>query len=1080
MRTLSTLLVISVVSVLSGSSMLSAQTGGDPFTREQWGLSNRGEAQRIELDHITAYRVQARAGEDVKLPPKVKAQKKILVAVLDTGVDHNHPDLQAVLHRNESECAALDKFRACVTEKSRAECEKTWMDLKNPEVDQDHNGYPLDCSGWSILGGTNAAGIMGRPDFGDDQGHGTHVAGIIGASQNNGLGVRGVSDNVEILSVQVLGNKPTEPIKPLSVDQPPKTLPPPTAKPPGAPGAPGAQPPPTALPPKPGTPQKPADPLDPKEEGKQGVTRNLADLVARGVTYAIRSGAQVINFSMGWPQNSDSEYLRQVIAEAQKRGIIIVAAAGNDSTRALLRPCAYPGVICVAAHGPDGSLSHFSNYGSGVEIAAPGTNILSTYPMEKRPVRFRSVRGFEFLNGTSQASPFVAGAVAEMLARGIPASEIYARLVLSGRALKEKLPLLEGAPEDLQQERQAESSLIERKWVTGGLLDLSQALTVTPEAVILPAQKEKIAVKWDTKAQDLVFQFPFKNYWKEIDPALVQVTARSRKLSQNLIRPRVIDARILEGGGVWKTGETKTLQITARIEDAAPGESEIPSEMDFDVLVTTPTRVQKLVLESEIIVPVDPATPASNWQKIPLLKMPMARSSLIPIDENLDGKAQTDYIAIVTESNNNTYHLVKYDPVKRVYETKNSIKVRLGEDFEKAREQYLIRMDLDGSGQSKYVLGIYIDKSEDGKASPVKFHFLDENFTSVGQLELSGEKAQTPARVYWHQIGGQKRPAWVGPGYDPAKKPSLRDDWENPDGLESKKIRFYYVDLLGSLKAIEKFQGYQIIDVMEPTLDQVKAGRVPILLAKNRGTTMKPSYIYDFAVAEVQEGKIINFESLDFSLDQRFYRNLLDTRVDKVMNLDLKGEADPARGTYWFGEGPNRSQRISVLTRENGKFKFYDQTLSALRGTVDASLWVRAAFAGHNDAGAFVFTNSEIQYHDLIRDQVAVKSFERYTFYPDLLFSNLHFPMVVKDKKSNSLRPGLFTTESSGFSRGVRIKVPVRNSQGDLIEIATPARLRLESQRGCRPLETPIRLEDGSTALDYYCGNEILRVPIEL
>ena len=67
-----------------------------------------------------------------------------------------------------------------------------------------------------------------------------------------------------------------------------------------------------------------------------------------GMNYAIASGAEVVNFSLGWPQGHDSKYLREVIGEAHRRGVFVVAAAGNDSTRALLRPCAYPGVICVA------------------------------------------------------------------------------------------------------------------------------------------------------------------------------------------------------------------------------------------------------------------------------------------------------------------------------------------------------------------------------------------------------------------------------------------------------------------------------------------------------------------------------------------------------------------------------------------------------------------------------------------------------------------------------------------------------------------------------------------------------------
>jgi hypothetical protein len=142
----------------------------DLFESQQWGLNNTGDAQIIDLDPMHIYRIPGRKGEDVHMASPVTAKKKILVAILDTGIQKNHPDLKNVIHRNESECKALEKFLACVAEKDRPSCEKIWMDPKNKEVDQDHNGYPLDCQGWSLMptamgNEINAANIMGRPDF---------------------------------------------------------------------------------------------------------------------------------------------------------------------------------------------------------------------------------------------------------------------------------------------------------------------------------------------------------------------------------------------------------------------------------------------------------------------------------------------------------------------------------------------------------------------------------------------------------------------------------------------------------------------------------------------------------------------------------------------------------------------------------------------------------------------------------------------------------------------------------------------------------------------------------------------------
>lgn len=1028
-------------------SGFTANAQPDLFSSAQWGLFNLGLGQRLELDHIMAYQLQGRKNEDIRLPAPLSLQKKILVAVLDTGVDHDHEDLKSVLHRNESECRALEKFRLCETEKSRSECEKIWLNLENPEVDQDKNGYPLDCSGWSTLGGVNAAGILGRPDFGDDQGHGTHVAGIIGAKSNNGIGVRGVSDNVEILPVQVLGNKPMEPIKPLSLNLSDLTNP---------------------------------DLLSPLESGRQSLTSNLGDLVARGVIYAIRSGAQVINFSLGWPQNADSEFLRSVIAEAQRRGIIIVAAAGNDSTRALLRPCAYPGVICVGAQNPDGSLAHFSNYGSGVEIAAPGSNILSTYPMSKRPVRFRSMNGYEYLNGTSQASPFVAGAVAEMRARGIPSNEVRARLILSSREQQAKLPLLMGAPQNLQPEIQVRS-IVESKWILTGNLDLNAALAVSPQALILPATKEKTVVKWDGLSSQITFEFAFENTWQDLDFSKFHAEVTARLPTTKSIRPKVIETRWSSEQSPWVRGEKRVLQIIAEIQDNTPARTKISSDLEFDVKIDGQKQIIRL--ESEIVIPVQAELAPANWQKIPLVHLPPTRLSYLPVDEKLDGKSDTDYFAVSTENQTNRYYLMKFMADSRQYLIQpNSIKIKFGENIEKVREQYLIRIDRNFDGLSDYVLGLYKDLSEEGKPSPAHFRFMNSNFVQQDEFILDGMIAQTPTRVFWHKTGSLLMPAWVGPGLDTNKQVSLRDQWENPDQIEAKKIRFYYVDQNKKLKSIEKHNNYQIVDILQPTTKQIKLGKIPVLLAQNRGTKAKSSYLYRFATAEVSNGQIENFESLDFELDQRSYRNLLDTRVDQVSSLDLRNTPgqDQTSGTFWFGEGPQRSQRISLLKKDKNGFHFYDQILPAVRGRIDASLWVRAAYAGTNEIGAFVLTNSELQYHDLKTSEVVAKSFERYTFYSDLLFSNLHFPTQVLDTQSQKLRPALFTTQSSGLSRGVRIVVPIRDEQGHLVEIQTPARLRLESERGCRPLETPVELENGGLALDYYCGNMMMRVPIEM
>lgn len=146
-------------------------------------------------------------------------------------------------------------------------------------------------------------------------------------------------------------------------------------------------------------------------------TGRIADAAA-GIRYAARMGAQVINVSFG--ATTDSLVLREAVQEAQARGAIIVASAGNESQRAITYPAAYPGVISVAASGrytDQGidyrSLASFTNFG-GVDVMAPGVAVLSTVPEAACGNRgWTCLDGpYASASGSSFATPIVAGAVA--------------------------------------------------------------------------------------------------------------------------------------------------------------------------------------------------------------------------------------------------------------------------------------------------------------------------------------------------------------------------------------------------------------------------------------------------------------------------------------------------------------------------------------------------------------------------------------------------------------------------------------------------------------------------------------------
>ncbi|MBJ7451545.1 MAG: S8 family serine peptidase [Blastococcus sp.] len=126
--------------------------------------------------------------------------------------------------------------------------------------------------------------------------------------------------------------------------------------------------------------------------------------ISSGILWAADQGADVINMSLGG-QYSSTVY-DAAIAYARSQGTTVIAAAGNANTSATFMPAAAPGVIGVAATDQNRGKASFSNYGSYVDVAAPGVNIASTYPGNR----------YVGMNGTSMASPHVAGVVALMVA----------------------------------------------------------------------------------------------------------------------------------------------------------------------------------------------------------------------------------------------------------------------------------------------------------------------------------------------------------------------------------------------------------------------------------------------------------------------------------------------------------------------------------------------------------------------------------------------------------------------------------------------------------------------------------------
>jgi hypothetical protein len=250
-----------------------------------WGLENGGQVVNGVAGIVDAD-IDAGAAWDV-----TKGSPSVTVGVIDTGVDYLHPDLAANIWINPGEdCAGC-----------RAD-----------GVDNDGNGYVDDWHGWDFLNNDN--------DPFDDNGHGTHVAGTIGAVGNNGQGVAGVNWTVKIMPLKFLG---------------------------------------------------------------ANGSGEASDAV-KAVLYATSMGAAVTNNSWGGGDYSQALADAVATADTGGSLFVAAAGnslANNDTTPNYPSGYSAPNVISVAATDQNDARAWFSNYGlSTVDIGAPGTNILSTVP----------------------------------------------------------------------------------------------------------------------------------------------------------------------------------------------------------------------------------------------------------------------------------------------------------------------------------------------------------------------------------------------------------------------------------------------------------------------------------------------------------------------------------------------------------------------------------------------------------------------------------------------------------------------------------------------------------------------------
>ena len=327
----------------------------DPRYAEMWGLNNTGQPATFGGNPGTP-------GNDIRAEQAwniTTGSRSVVVGIIDTGIDINHIDLHDNIWTNPAE-------------------------IPGNGIDDDGNGFVDDVHGWDFAHNDASVFDYTEPTFppapsyvGDVDDHGTHVAGTIGATGNNGIGVTGMNWQVSILPLKFLtddgGGSSTDLLKALTYAKTMKQL-----------------------------------------WNSSGGTKG--------------ANIRILNNSYGGVGFSQAEL--DAIREMNDLGILFVAAAGNESVSNDLYPVypanyVSPNVISVAASSGAGIQTSFTNFGGGtVNVTAPGEYILSTTPKNT----------YDFYEGTSMAAPHVSGTAALVCAQSpnITLQKLRAILMYSG------------------------------------------------------------------------------------------------------------------------------------------------------------------------------------------------------------------------------------------------------------------------------------------------------------------------------------------------------------------------------------------------------------------------------------------------------------------------------------------------------------------------------------------------------------------------------------------------------------------------------------------------------------------------
>lgn len=623
------------------------------------------------------------------------------------------------------------------------------------QKDSDNNGYPLDCNGWSF---TNSAypkvKITGNPELSDAKGHGTHVAGII-AAENNHEGIKGILNNVKILPIQVAMNS---------------------------------------------------------------ASSNPIENIAKGLLYAIENKADIVNLSLGWSSQFDLKLMRDLVAKAVEKNILIVVAAGNSSHDDISYPCAYNDVICVGAHDPAGELTSYSNFGTQVDIIAPGDRILSTWPQNLRSKQFTQDNNYEYLSGTSQAAPMVSGALGKLLNLGFSPKESFNKILLGTRQKKEKSP------------------------IRFGNIDLAKAVNTAATNLVYPLNKTPFLIKW-SEGDNHKFRLKIKNYGKEIKDVSIKITPTStnQKVHDNIFTISQINNNAIYEREIFFT-DTESTQ----------------SELYFNLEITTKDETLNFLIKTQFVRLIHSDAHEVDLSKFTVNKK-IKEDITIRAFENINSESTTDFFVSHTKKNKEYISVLQLKEGQYHRSRPLPIKERLPVFLN------LSKVDIDLDGNDDYVIMyVYIDKD---KNKITKFVIIDHNLKPK-RLFISpkntfdNQKTFIPGKFIWLNNGSKMIPAWIGYGEDPTP---ITNPWIS----QTPKIgNFFYYLVEDGLKAHQLGEETTPLHFLYQSTEDKKNGNIEFLTTNDKG--FKKTYNLN----KYTQGHITKVSTLKFEK----YFDLFDTK----------------------------------------------------------------------------------------------------------------------------------------------------------------------------------------------------------